>query len=132
MTSHGWRKTMDIDTAVAEYTRKSSTELADIVVKSYELSTAIAEAHPEMAQDAGFEWFDTSWATRYWRKVASEVSGLKAPDKVQSWAVNATISGVGTAIIAHYALPAVAVSAAVALAIILVRAAKASGPPAAV
>jgi hypothetical protein len=123
---------MDIDTAVAEYTTKSSTELADIVVKSYELNTAIAEAHPEMAQDAGFEWFDTSWATRYWRKVASEVSGLKAADKVQSWAANATISGVATAIIAHYALPAVAVSAAVALAIILVRAAKASGPPAAV
>src|SRR5690349_8126410 len=117
---------MDINTAVAEYTAKSSTELADIVVKNYELSTAIAEAHPEMAQDAGFEWFDTSWATRYWRKVASEVSGLKAADKVQSWAVNGTISGVATAIISHYALPAIAVSAAVALAIILVRAAKAS------
>src|SRR5439155_17065371 len=74
VTSHAWRKMMDIDSAVAEYTTKSSTELADIVVKSYELNTAIAEAHPEMAQDAGFEWFDTSWATRYSRKVASEVS----------------------------------------------------------
>ena len=123
---------MDIDTAVANYTTKSSAELADIVVKNYELSTAIAEAHPEMAQDAGFEWFDPSWATRYWRKVASDVSGLKAADKVQSWAVSATISGVANAIIAHYALPAVAVSAAVALAIILVRAAKASASPAAV
>ena len=122
---------MNIDTAVAEYSTKSSAELADIVVKSYELSTAIADAHPEMAQDAGFEWFDTTWATRYWRKVVSEVSGLKAADKVQSWAVSATISGVASAVIAHYALPAVAVSAAVALAIILVRAAKASAPPAA-
>lgn len=123
---------MDVDNVVAEYSTKSSAELADLVVKNYELSTAVVDAHPEMAQDAGFELFDTTWATRYWRKVASEVSGLKAADKLQSWAVSATIAGVANAIIAHYALPAVAVSAAVALAIILVRAAKASAPPAAV
>lgn len=123
---------MDVDNVVAEYSTKSSAELADLVVKNYELSTAVVDAHPEMGQDAGFELFDTTWATRYWRKVASEVSGLKAADKLQSWAVSATIAGVANAIIAHYALPAVAVSAAVALAIILVRAAKASAPPAAV
>jgi hypothetical protein len=123
---------MDINAAVAEYATKSDAELADIVVGNYELSTAIAESHPEMAQDAGFECFDTSWATRYWRKVVAEVSGLKAADKVQSWAIGASISGVAKAIIDYYALPAVAVSAAVALAIILIRAAKASAPPAAV
>jgi hypothetical protein len=122
---------MDIDAAVAEYATKSSAELADIVVQNYELSTALAQSHPEMSQDAGFEWFDAGWAARYWRKIAAEISGLKAADKVQSWAIGASISGVAQAIIAFYGLPAVAVSASVALAIILVRAAKASDPPAA-
>lgn len=123
---------MDINSAVAEFAAKSDDELADIVVKNYELSTALAESHPEMAQGAGFEWFDSSWAARYWRNVLAEISGLKVPDKVQSWAVGASISGVAKAIIEYYSLPAVAVSAAVALAIILVRAAKASAPSATV
>lgn len=121
---------MDINAAVAEYAAKSDDDLANIVVKNYELSSALAESHPEMAQDAGFEWFDAKWAARYWRKVLAEISGLKVPDKVQSWAVGASISGVAQAIIAYYALPAVAVAAAVALAIILIRAAKASAPSA--
>jgi hypothetical protein len=51
---------------------------------------------------------------------------LKGIDKVQNWAVGASISGIAKLIVDHYALPPVAISAAVALAIILVRAAKAT------
>lgn len=116
---------MNDATFVSVYENKPESELTEAVVASYELTQAILAAHPEMAQDAGFELFDREWATRYWRSIVSEVSGIKPLDKVQSWAVGATISQLAASIVAHYALPAVALSAAVALAVILIRAASA-------
>ena len=119
---------MNLDDIAAEYATKSDADLAQIVVANYDLSNSVVEAHPGMSQDAGFELFDAQWAKRYWRNLAAEISGLKALDKVQSWAVGASISGVAKLIIDHYSLPAAAVSAAVALAVILIRAANTSEP----
>lgn len=116
---------MDDAALIALYEHKAEGELTEAVVGSYELTQSILAAHPEMAQDAGFELFDRAWATRYWRSIVSEVSGIKPLDKVQGWAVGATISQLAALIVSYYALPAVALSAAVALAVILLRAAAA-------
>jgi hypothetical protein len=114
----------DIERLVDEYADRPDDELINTVVANYDLTDAIISTHPNMAQDAGFDLFDVQWARRYWRTLAADVSGLKLPDQVQSWAVSSTISGVAAAIITTYGLPAVAVSAAVALAVLLVRAAR--------
>jgi hypothetical protein len=114
----------DLDELAAQYIDRDDQELINTVVANYELTDAIVSTHPNMAQDAGFDLFDARWARRYWRTLVSDVSGLKLPDKVQSWAVSSTISGVASAIITTYGLPAVAASAAVALAVLLVRAAR--------
>ena len=79
-----------------------------------------------MAQDAGFELFDLRWAQRYWRALASEISGIQGGEKLQAWAVNGTVGGVATALIEHFGLPGTAGAAAVALAVILLRAARAA------
>ncbi|HJZ93967.1 MAG TPA: hypothetical protein VKE40_24040 [Gemmataceae bacterium] len=108
------------------YAAKSDDELREIIVANYELSQAVVNANPKMAQDAGFELFDRAWAKRYWASVVSQVSGITTPDRLYNWAVGATIGAVAKAITTYYLLPAAAVPAAVALAIVLVRAAKAS------
>lgn len=107
-----------------EFEHKPTEELTEVVVSSYELSEAILSAHPNMAQDAGFELFDGAWARRYWRTLVGDVTGLQAGSKIESWAINATISGTATAIVTTFGLPAVGFSAAVALAVILIRAAR--------
>jgi hypothetical protein len=112
------------DTLVLEYDKKPTEELTEEVVASYDLTEAILSAHPSMAQDAGFELFDGAWAKRYWRTLVADISGLQAASKIESWAISATISGAATAIATTFGLPAVAFSAAVALAIILIRAAR--------
>ena len=124
-----------MDTRVEElssqYASRSDDDLAEIVNSSFDLADAIVSGHPEMSQDAGFELFDSGWAKRYWKTLAGDVSGLEGTDKLQSWAVNASIAGVANAIIVSFGLPAVAFSGAVALAIILVRAARSGGEGAA-
>jgi hypothetical protein len=117
---------MDLAEVADQYSERPDDELIHVVVSNYDLTEAILSAHPEMAEDAGFELFDPEWARRYWKTLASDISGLQAGDKIQAWAVGATISGVAGSIITTFGLPAIAVSSAVALAIILVRAARSS------
>lgn len=114
----------DLEQLAAQYAERDDQDLINTVVANYELTDAIISTHPNIAQDAGFDFFDARWARRYWRTLASDVSGLHLQDKVQSWAVSSTISGIAGAIITTYGLPAVAASAAVALAVLLVRAAR--------
>jgi hypothetical protein len=117
---------MDVAQLSSQYASRPDDELAEIVSSSYDLSESIVSSHPEMSQDAGFELFDRGWAQRYWKAVVSDITGLHGGDQIQSWAVGATIAGVADAIIATFGLPAVAVSGAVALAVILLRAARAA------
>jgi hypothetical protein len=116
---------VDIDNLAAEYEKKDDDELTEVVVSNYDLTEAIISAHPAMAQDAGFELFNREWAKRYWKTLVADVSGLKGAEKVQNWAISATISGTAAAIVATFGVPAIGVSAAVALAVILLRAARA-------
>lgn len=108
------------------YEHQSDDELTRIVVADYDLAQAILSAQPQMAQDAGFELFDADWAKRYWRNIVTELTGKSTSDKLYSWAMGASITSVANLLVQHYKLPAVALSAAVALAVILLRAAKAS------
>ncbi len=117
---------MNVSEIVSKYENQSDAELTQTVVVNYDLTQAILASHPQMAQDAGFELFDPNWAKRYWRNIAGEITGINAYEKIYSWAVGASITNVATLLIDHYKLPAVALSAAVALAIILVRAARSS------
>lgn len=117
---------MDVDDLALSYADKSEEELRGIITGESQVADAIVTSHPEMAQDAGFELFDGAWARRYWRSVVAEVAGIKALDKVSSWAVGASIGQLAALIVAHFALPPVALPAAVALAVVLLRAAKAA------
>jgi hypothetical protein len=115
---------METNELITTLSDKSDDELRSLAAQNYELANALLMSHPEMAQDAGFELFGRDWANRYWRNVISQVSGIHAMDRVYSWAVGASISEVAKLIIQHYSLPAVAATSAVALAILLLRAAR--------
>jgi hypothetical protein len=79
-----------------------------------------------MAQDAGFELFDPSWAKRYWHNIVSDVTGKTTLDEIGSWAVNASIGSLAELVASHYNLPNVAFPAAVGLSVMLIRAASSS------
>lgn len=112
-----------------QYEGLSDDELAEAAASSYELTEAIMSAYPQMAQDAGFELFDRRWAQRYWRSLAHEFGAGEGSEQVKSWAVDATIAGVANLIVTSLGVPAIALSSAVALAVILLRAAKSSAAP---
>ena len=63
---------------------------------------------------------------RYWRNIVAEISGNSASDKLYSWAMGVSIASAANLVVQHYHLPAAALSSAVALAVILLRAARAS------
>jgi hypothetical protein len=110
-----------------EYISKSDDELIDVVRQNYDLTNAIVARDPSMAQDAGFELFDREWAKRYARGILAEISGSKGlGDQVYSWAMGASIANIATLIVQQFGVPASALAAAVALAVILVRAARAA------
>ena len=46
---------------VSQYEGQSDDQLARIVAGDYDLTQAILSAHPQIAQDAGFELFDANW-----------------------------------------------------------------------
>ena len=117
---------MPLEELSARYASSPDEDLAQVASSSYDLAEAIISEHPEMSQDAGFELFDRAWAKRYWKAVLGDVTGLQGAEKLQGWAVDATIAGAANAIIVTFGLPAVAFSGAVALAVILLRAARAS------
>jgi hypothetical protein len=108
------------------YEAKSDNELARIVAANYAIAHTIVASNPQMAQDAGFELFDSDWAKRYWRSVVAQITGIKLADEVRSWAIGASIDQLVELIVEHYSLPPGALPAAVALAIILLKATKAS------
>jgi hypothetical protein len=109
-----------------QYEGLSDDELAEAAASSYELTEAIMSAYPQMAQDAGFELFDRRWAQRYWRSLAHELGAGGGSEQLKSWAVDATIAGVANLIVVSLGVPAIALSSAVALAVILLRASKSS------
>lgn len=117
-----------VDELVVAYESEPDDRLAAVVAADYDLSEAIVSAHPEMAQDAGFELFDREWAKRYWKTVVGDISGAGTASEIRSWAMGATVSGVADALISTFGLPPTVLPAAVALAFILVRAAR-SAPP---
>lgn len=107
------------------YAKLSDEELAELAAASYELTEALMSAHPNMAQDAGFELFDRAWARRYWRAVLREARSNGDGGQLRMWAVGTTVAGLAELLVSTFGVPATAVSSAVALAIILTRAAKA-------
>jgi hypothetical protein len=115
---------MDPDDLLPAYASKPDEELRSVIVAHSGLAQAIVAAHPEMAQDAGFELFDAAWARRYWRSVVAEVAGIDALNRVASWVVGASIGQLASLIAARFALPPPARPAAVALAVVLLRAAR--------
>jgi hypothetical protein len=117
---------MNIAEMASGYEKLSDDELTQIVVANYDLSQKLIASHPEMAQDAGFELFDPSWAKRYWRTVVGEITGIKSLEDIYSWAISTSIVSIADLLVAHYQIPPAALSASVALAIILVRAARAA------
>jgi hypothetical protein len=124
----GPRTVAGLNELVVRYESGSDDELAAAVTADYDLTEAIVSAHPEMAQDAGFELFDREWAKRYWKTVVGEISGAGTTSEIRAWAMGATVSGVAEALISTFGLPPTVLPAAVALAFILIRAAR-SAPP---
>ena len=116
---------MNVEDLAVKYTTASEEELTRIVSEDYALGEAVVVSHPEMSQDAGFELFDRAWAQRYWKTIAKDISGAPAAE-VESWALNATIVTAANAIVVSFGLPAVALSGAVALAVLILRAARAA------
>jgi hypothetical protein len=116
----------DISELIEAYEEASDETLTQVVSANYDLTQSIIRAHPQMAQDAGFELFDPSWAKRYWHNIVSDVTGKTTLDEIGSWAVNASIGSLAELVASHYNLPNVAFPAAVGLSVMLIRAASSS------
>ena len=115
---------METTELLSKYEKLSNDDLTLIVQEDYDLTDAIMTHNPHMAQDAGFELFDSNWAKRYWRNILAEVRGIGIGDEVYKWAIGTSVASIAKLLISHYALPAAAFSAVVALVIVLIRAAK--------
>ena len=113
-----------IEKIAAEFSRLSDEQLAELAAGNYELTDAVMSAFPEMAQDAGFELFDRAWARRYWRAVVRQVAPDDLLDSAKQWGVEATVVGMANLLVTELGLPTVAVPAAVALSVIVIRAAR--------
>jgi len=98
-------------------------DLRTLVQQSSELSDAIFVSNPRYAEDSGFEPFSADWIRRYCKSLLSEISG-KPLDKALEWALAATAMDVSAALVSHFGIVAAAHPAVIALAILLLRAAR--------
>ena len=108
---------------VDELETQESDDLRALIQNSVEVSEAVFLSDPVLAEDAGFEPFSSDWISRYWRSLGSQISG-KPIDQTLDWALKATAVQVSTALVVHFGISVVAYPAAIALAILLLRAAK--------
>ena len=114
----------EIDPALLAQLQKEDTEaLRDLVRQNVEVQEAVFFAHPEFAEDAQFSPFSGDWFRRYARSLAKEVSG-KPLDQALKWALAGTAVQVSATLVERYGITAASYPAAVALAILLIRAAQ--------
>lgn len=114
---------MDEKFDTGEYETLSDRELEELVQSSFEVGEAIFLANPMYAEDAGFAPFSRDWVKRYWKSLLSQVSG-KPLDMVLEWALAATAAQVSAALVAAFGISVVSYPAAIALAVLLIRAAR--------
>lgn len=113
------------DEIVASLSEYDDAELRTMIQQDAALSRAIFANMPALAEDAGYEPFSQSWIKRYWRNLLAEISG-KPIDILYEWALTASATSVATLLVQHFSLDVATYSAAIALAILLLRAAAAS------
>jgi hypothetical protein len=109
---------------VSEFEAKDDAALREVVQRSDELSEALLMKMPELSQELGLDLFQPEWIRRYGKRILAEVSGQPV-DLAFKWALGLTALQVAEYLSKHLNLSVAAWSSAIALAILLLRAARA-------
>jgi hypothetical protein len=78
---------------------------------------------PELSQELGLDLFQPEWIKRYGKRILAEVSGLPV-DEAFKWALSLSAVQLADHLSKHFNLSLAAWSSAIALAILLLRAAR--------
>lgn len=113
---------MSVD-SMLEIETLSKPQLTVIVQADIQLTQAIVLANPIYSQETSYEPFDSDWFKKYFKKLLSEITG-KSLDLALEWALVATAIEVSEKIISTYGLDASSQPAALAMALLLIKAAK--------
>ena len=101
---------------------QSDDELRSLIQEDVHVSEAIFLSNPKYAEDAGYEPFSADWIKRYSKSLLAEV-GDKPFDMVLEWALTASAAQIATALVVHFGIALTSYPAAIALALLLIRAA---------
>jgi hypothetical protein len=113
---------MSIEEQINELNMADNDWLRSILFESSIILENVILSNPDYSEDTGYEPFGEGWLKRYFKSILSDVSN-KATDDALSWALGASLYEVAVKLIDHYSLGATEYPAAIALAILLVRAA---------
>ncbi|WP_047495402.1 hypothetical protein [Terriglobus sp. TAA 43] len=113
------------DEIVASLDQKGDSDLQILVQQNMRLSRAIFADMPALAIDAGYEPFSKDWMNSYWRSLLIQISG-KPVDKIFEWALKTGAASIAALLLQRFGLDLAEYSAAIALAILLLRAASAA------
>lgn len=109
---------------VAEFELLDDEQLCEVLRSDTKFTESILLSIPDLASDAAFDLYGPEWLNRYWKRFIIEVKASTNDDAALKWAVNATAAGLSVMLTKHFNLPDVAIPASVALALLLIRAAK--------
>lgn len=103
---------------------QSGDALTKLVQADRQFTEIVLASDSRFAEDAAHEPFGPGWIKRFGTSLLSNISG-KPLDKALEWAVTVSALGVAQAIVESYGISVISYPAAIALAILLLRAASA-------
>lgn len=118
---------MSIDLFYDEYRQKLDDDLSVVAQKDYNLTQAVLEKDPYLAQEVKYRLFDKDWMKMYWKNIVADVKGIDISEVVTVVLVEETIKEFTIELMKFYQLPELTTSGALALTILIFRAAQKSG-----
>lgn len=103
---------------------QGNDELTALVQADLSFSELLLTSDSRLAEDASHEPFGPGWIKRFGTSLLSSISG-KPLDKALEWAMTVSALGVAQTIVDKYGISVISYPAAIALAILLLRAAAA-------
>ena len=109
---------------VTEFESFEDYELQTVLRDNSAFANAVFRAIPDLSAESSFDLFGKEWVARYWKRLVMEVQTGLTSDGALKWAVSATVAELSTLISTYFGVSDAAFPACVALAILIIRAAK--------
>ena len=79
---------------------------------------------PAISAEPGFSLMSAEWIQRYWKTIVGTLKPALTDDKILKWSMETSAAGLSVMISQHFGLPEPSTPAAIALAVLILRAAK--------